>query len=758
MKIFLGFALIAAFVVLGYYICKTYRKDHRLTKKVGRVLIVGFWIVGFNILMLFTTSEKVCLFAYSMYFLAADWLLYFLFQFSVEYIGENFERYVKKKWMISLLAADCVSLLLNNVFGHLFRVQEVVLFGNEMYFKVKTTAFFYIHLGIILMLSAFCLISLLYQALKAPTFYRKKYVVIAIIMIAIILVNLFTFYMAIDISVIGYALEGICIYYWSFVYTPQRLLPKTLFMVAESMNVGLILMDLEGKRIYNNKYADGMLDEEQPLIGEDGINLEDWCHKKCLELTKETEEELVFSKLGKDVYLEIEMQRLIDGSGKFQGCYFVIQDRTEEVNALKREIYLANHDSLTGVYSKGYFNKKSEEYIKENPDEELLMICTDIKDFKLINDIFGSRTGDRVLINIAKMIRNRIKGAIVYGRLGNDIFGILMKKKDYSEEIFHYETQQLFANCTEEDVTFPLVNYIGVYEIKERELPVSVMCDRARMAINSIKGEHQKKMAYYDEALRDNILREQELNSDLKDAIEENQLKMFLQPQMDGDGKMQGAEALIRWHHPQKGMISPGEFIPVFEKNGLITNVDRYIWEMACKQLRKWRDAGRDDIYISVNISPKDFYLLDLYQIFTELIEKYEIDPRNLKLEITETAVMMDFKRQLELITRLREANFSVEMDDFGSGYSSLNMLKDIQVDVLKIDMAFLRKDKDTERSKAILKTVINLSKELGIPIIMEGVETKEQVEFLKEMGCNVFQGYYFARPMEVEQFEELYL
>ena len=182
------------------------------------------------------------------------------------------------------------------------------------------------------------------------------------------------------------------------------------------------------------------------------------------------------------------------------------------------------------------------------------------------------------------------------------------------------------------------------------------------------------------------------------------------------------------------------------------------MWETACKQIKKWNENGHEDLYISVNISPRDFYFLDIYQIFTDLIKKYDISPKSLKLEITETAIVMDVKRQMELIGKLRDAGFIVEIDDFGSGYSSLNMLKDLYVDILKIDMVFLRKSNDEERSKKILQMIITLAKQLGMPAITEGVETVEQVEFLSEMGCEMFQGYYFAKPMSVLDFEKQYL
>lgn len=335
---------------------------------------------------------------------------------------------------------------------------------------------------------------------------------------------------------------------------------------------------------------------------------------------------------------------------------------------------------------------------------------------------------------------------------------MLIPKEKYNEELLIREAREAFASCMNKSVMFPTINYLGVYEITERDIMVSMMCDRARLAIASIKGDYHKLVAYYDKELRDNILYEQELISELRNAIEEGQLQMYLQPQMDSDGNMLGAEALVRWMHPRKGQIMPGDFIPVFERNGLISDVDRFVWETACKQLKKRKDEGRENLYISVNISPKDFFFLDIHNIFMELIEKYEIDPKAIKLEITETAIVMDFNRQLDLITRLRNTGFVVEMDDFGSGYSSLNMLKDIHVDVLKIDMAFLKKARDEDRSRKILQMIIELSNQLGMPVITEGVETAEQVKFLTEMGCGMFQGYYFAKPMTVNEFEARYL
>ncbi len=759
MKMLLGAILTIALIIIGICVAKTYKGEHKLARTVRRVLIMGLIIVLFNIISLYTSSYTVCMWAYSMYFMASDWLLYYFFKFSLEYIGNVFEDFVKKKYMIALLVADSVSIIVNVYLEHLYSLNEVLMFGDELYFELVITPGFLLHYGIVMMLVIFCLISLFYRAFTAAKFYRNKYLLIAIIMVVLVVMNVLSVTSAIDVSIIGYVIEAICIYYCAFVYTPQKLLPETLYKVSEGMKVGIFLLDIDGNQMYKNKFAAKLLDKEEPLVDKKEMTLEAWCMEHYMESNVEFFEERTFYKNGREYQLRMHLQRLYDENKLLQGGYFLIYDRTDEVEALQREQYLASHDALTGLYNKECFYKKAEKYINRHPDEEMYVICTDIKDFKMVNDFLGSKTGDAILINFARMLDKRLDiESTVYGRLGNDVFAIVMPKKDFKEELFTSDTGECLFEGLGQNVSFPIINYVGVFEVIDRKLPISVMCDRARMAVSSIKGDYHKRVAYYSGKMRENVLYEQELTSGLYRAIENEELQMFLQPQMSSDGKMLGAEALVRWFHPKKGQIMPGQFIPVFEKNGMISEVDKYMWETACKQLRKWKDEGREDLYISVNISPKDFYFLNIYEIFTDLVEEYEIDTKNLKLEITETAIVMDFQRQLELINKLRERGFIVEMDDFGSGYSSLNMLKDLQVDVLKIDMAFLKKASDEERSRKILEMIIVLSKQLDMPVITEGVETAEQVHFLSEMGCDMFQGYYFAKPMSVQDFEKEYL
>ena len=458
----------------------------------------------------------------------------------------------------------------------------------------------------------------------------------------------------------------------------------------------------------------------------------------------------------KDVYFKLLFDKIIDSKKNCIGTYFVIMDITEEQTRIHDETFKANHDKLTGIYTKEHFYEMVTETLEENSTDRYLMICSDIGRFKLINDLYGTKVGDGILRRIASELQNRTIAGEVYGRIDNDRFALLMPKDRFKEETFITLPNMIFAPMSELALT--PVCYVGVYEIDDPDIHVSVMCDRAFLAMESIKGDYNKRIAWYDNKLRDNMLREQALINQLPDALDSHQIVMFLQPQVSSEGDILGGEALVRWIHPEEGLVSPGEFIPAFEKNGMISLVDQHIWKLACIKLAEWKEVGREDLHISVNISPKDFYFVDIYSVFTNLVRQYNINPKNLKLEITESAVMMDLERQLALLDRLREFGFDVEMDDFGSGYSSLNMLKDINVDVLKIDMAFLQKTKNEERSRKIVNHIITMSKDLGIDIITEGVETAEQVKFLKEAGCKMFQGYYFAKPMEVDKFERTYM
>lgn len=276
------------------------------------------------------------------------------------------------------------------------------------------------------------------------------------------------------------------------------------------------------------------------------------------------------------------------------------------------------------------------------------------------------------------------------------------------------------------------------------------------MAVETIRDNHKQVIAYYDEEIRKKHLHAAMSVSELGKALKEGEFQLYLQPQIDTfANKIIGGEALVRWFSPKKGMIPPSEFIQAFEDNGMIADLDCYVWELACKQLKKWEDEGYGDRSISVNISAKDFYLADVYKSITSLINKYNLNPKRLKLEITETAFVLNVKEQMNLVERLQAAGFIVEIDDFGSGYSSLNSLKDIRADVLKLDMKFFEKCSEPERAEKIIESSVDLAHNLKMPVIAEGVEEAEQVEMLKRIGCRIIQGYFYSKPLPIPEYEE---
>lgn len=426
-----------------------------------------------------------------------------------------------------------------------------------------------------------------------------------------------------------------------------------------------------------------------------------------------------------------------------------------EIYRLKKEQFIASHDSLTGMYNREGFFKRAEEVIRKNPQRKRYMVCTNIKNFKLANDLFGKEMGDKVLVDQARLFTLARHDGCVHGRIAGDKFAMLIPKEDFNPALEVENTAKLQYLIN--DSNYKLNILIGVYEIADSGESAQVMCDKANMAIESMRGDYSKVVAYYDEKMLDRLVHEKNVLSEFDHALADHQFKMYLQPQMANSGKLVGAEAIVRWEHPAKGVLMPGAFIKIIEDRGYIAKLDGCMWEQAAAKLKNWQERGIENLSISVNVSPKDFYYVDIYKTFTGLVEKYGIDPGLLNIEITETLFMNDIEMLLTVIRQLREYGFHIEIDDFGSGYSSLNMLKDIEADILKIDMAFLEETTTTQRSRTIIKAVIVMAQELGMMVITEGVRTKEHVDFLTEAGGDIFQGYYYSMPISVDAFEERY-
>ncbi len=428
-------------------------------------------------------------------------------------------------------------------------------------------------------------------------------------------------------------------------------------------------------------------------------------------------------------------------------------------NTIKQLVRL---DKKTGVYNKQTFLNKTQEMLAKNPDKQYYLVLVNLDRFKVFNDLFGFSAGDKILEKIGNHLNSTISEFSTYGHIYADHFVVCTPA--VSNEILFMILGKVDAYVKSLHPKFDFICRYGIYVITNPKTDVSLAIDRAELALASIKQNFTERFAFYNESMIENLKDEQELITDMVVGLQRNEFTVYLQPQYDYTTEsLVGAEALVRWNHPTKGLISPAIFVPVFERNGFITQLDLFIWEKTCQLLRKWKDMGLNPIPVSVNISRRDIYNQNLVQIFNGLLKKYNLTPDLLRLEITESAYMENPTQLIQVVEELRDNGFCLEMDDFGSGYSSLNTLKEVPVNVLKLDMKFIASDtkdlkdgKNNSKGGNILSSVIRMANWLHLPVIAEGIESKEQADYLKSIGCFYMQGYYFARPLPIEKYEEL--
>lgn len=425
---------------------------------------------------------------------------------------------------------------------------------------------------------------------------------------------------------------------------------------------------------------------------------------------------------------------------------------------MSRELkYRADFDTLTGIYNKKRFYEWTHILLQKYPDDPFVFLRIDVEKFQLVNTFFGTETGDGLLRYIADEISRFVGESprICYGRIEADIFCICLPYQ--SETVVAEFARYLRSRLRNYNLEYDIIPVIGAYVIDDHDLSVDRMYDRANLAVKQCKGNYMRNYAFYTPHLSEGLLKEQRIVSNMRSALERNEFVLYLQPKYDlQNNTIEGAEVLVRWHSPVYGTVSPGEFIPIFERNGFITKLDFYVWEKTCQLLARWLAEGRNPEPVSVNISRVSLYNPRLVETIIGLVERYQIPPRLLQLELTESTCTNNPQAIREMMGKLQNAGFSILMDDFGSGYSSLNVLKDIAVDILKIDMKFLSDMGKQGRSENILASVVRMAKWLDMPVIAEGVERRDQVDFLRSIGCEYVQGFYFAKPMPVTEYEEL--
>ncbi len=416
--------------------------------------------------------------------------------------------------------------------------------------------------------------------------------------------------------------------------------------------------------------------------------------------------------------------------------------------------YVATHDLLTRLYNLDGICREVRRLLVDDPDVDRVLITGDIRHFRTLNERYGVQRGNEVLIAIADMLRKSCGPDTVYGRTHADHFVLCMPEERFDEGIFMDAVEEIGKMIDTEN--YHLYFHLGVFRIDDPDIPVTLMIERADLALQTLHEHRENVLTFYTNKLLKQAELETEFLNTFKEKLEDGQFHIYLQPVFAADMNVTGGEALTRWIKPDGTIVSSDKYIRLLEKSEHIAELDTMNWELVMKQLKAWQNTARDNLVISVNVSPKDLFYMDALKKIKELVTAYNIDANKLVLEFSEIDLMNDTEQKLAIIDRFKMEGFRVAIDNFGEGNLSLNMIKELHTDYVKFDKSFIAGISD-DRSRMVLEASIKLVQQLGMIVVAEGIETEEQFSYLKSIGCDKFQGYYFSHAIPIQEFEEKY-
>lgn len=526
-----------------------------LKSSVYSLLVTAAVMLLVYIMAVIANSEDAALLFYGIFYVIVAVMLFCLALYMQTYTRVlSHVRWLR--WIVMAgIVADAVFMVLNVRYKNVFTcIRAVDNQGNSFYNVSSRGNLYLIHMAVCYVLTFFSLSALIYRLVKSPKIFRAKYKTILVSMFVTLIVNALylNFGKNFDFSLFCYALFGIAIIYFSFYHIPRGLVESLLAFVVKNMEDGIVCFDINGKCIYANEVACELFG-----VDEDWTVIEQYyrtrMNQRALSEVDDCSWDASFEINGEKRYFGAYFKKLYDDSRTI-GSFYLMHDNTDDIRRLEAEHYRATHDELTGLYNEEYFYDRVKRLLEDNPHTEYNIVCSDIKDFKIVNDIYGYDKGNEMLIRIAEGFRLAVQEGAIYGRLSADKFAICIPRERFVEETFVSYVSKIERIVGTE--TFRVKMYVGVYENVDRSLDISMMCDRVKLAIQSVKGKYDGTIVYYDDHLRERALEEQQIVSEFNEAIGSGQFQIYIQPQVSVDGVVHGGEALVRWAHPQRGMIS----------------------------------------------------------------------------------------------------------------------------------------------------------------------------------------------------------
>lgn len=722
---------------------------------------IAFAIISIPSYCIFIMTENhfVAMLFNSVFYACTDWLAFFMLVLVMAISGRKNEKSMKIIKISSIIPlCDSISMLLNCFFNHTYDITWTLLQRDWYYWRLVFYPAHYIHLGLCYIFVLATFVMLIKDLITSPVIYKSRFGVLTSAYAVVIVTNIICYQanLPIDFSIILYAMLAFFVCYYATYLIPRNLVAFSLRNFNLSIDDALICFDLNNQYLYSNPAANKLFDFEGKFDAQAAVKYRASIVERFGNVKEFTSDDEVLMLEDVPVHCCVEYREL-KSNGAVIGSYLNFQDRTEEINVLFREHYTATHDQLTGIYNREYFFEMCNKEIMNNPKVPRIMIASNLRDFKTVNELFGNHKGDELLCKEADMLKQFSHRHNIYGRIGDDKFALMMRAEDFVLDVFLQAMKDLGKLI--ESSTYQVRVSMGIYEFTDSHESASLIYDKALLAMQSMSDDYQQLYAYYDEQIMDHLIIEKQIVADFEKALAENQFEVCLEAMVNSEEKALGAESSVRWRHPEKGVFRPEFFVPVLEKTGYMYKLDLFVWEKVISKLAEWNERKvSEPHYLSINVSETDIFYLNVADEILTLVEKYKVPADRLVVELKESLISSQPEIAMETISELKKAGVQISIDDFGRGISSLKLIEQVDGDVIKIDLSTLREKDEKERTRAVIEFIVSMAKELDMYLIVRGVNSKEEQQWLAALGIEVFQSTEFSSIFTFDQYEKKYL